>query len=305
MISVLVVDDSQSDLRLVGELLEANADIEVWCAEDGVGALEKMERSEPDLVVTDLVMPRMDGLKLVTVAREKHPLVPVILITARGNEEIAVEALERGAASYVPKRNLAEDLLDTVRTVLALSRSERREAEMLECLTRQKCVFVLGNDVPLIHALVRHLQEEAARMGLRDKAERTRLGVALEVALTNAVCYGNLEIGLELRQQDRAAWDALVAQRRGEAPYRDRRLRVEATVSRSGASFVVRDEGPGFDPSTLPNPADPASLEETGGRRGLLMNTLLDEVVYSETGSTVTLVKRWSPEDNPSDTEGC
>ncbi len=67
-----------------------------------------------DLVITDLMMPETNGLELVAAVRQLYPQVPVILMTAYGNESIAVEALERGAASYVPKSQQADRLSDTV-----------------------------------------------------------------------------------------------------------------------------------------------------------------------------------------------
>ena len=56
--------------------------------------------------------------------------------------------------------------------------------------------------------------------------------------------------------------------------------------------FVISDDGSGFDPAALPDPADPPSLEKVSGRGVLLMRTFVDEVVYNETGSAVTLTKR-------------
>ena len=74
----------------------------------------------PDLIVTDLQMPRMDGLALVEAVRSDHPSVPVVLITAHGSEDIAAKA-RSGAASYVPKRHLAQDLAAVVTHIIAMA----------------------------------------------------------------------------------------------------------------------------------------------------------------------------------------
>ena len=110
MATILVVDDSPVDRHLAGKLLEKHAGLTVAYATDGRDALTVMERSAPDLVLTDLQMPEMNGLELVEEIRIHYPTVPVILMTAHGSEEIAIQALRVGAASYVPKRNLAKDL---------------------------------------------------------------------------------------------------------------------------------------------------------------------------------------------------
>ena len=114
MTTVLVVDDSAVDRRLVGGLLEQRPQCTIEYAADGAEALALVERQVPDLIVTDLRMPKMDGLDLVRAIRTNHPIVPVILITAHGSETLAVEALKQGAAGYVPKTQIADKLLETV-----------------------------------------------------------------------------------------------------------------------------------------------------------------------------------------------
>ncbi|MFQ5495785.1 MAG: response regulator [Phycisphaerae bacterium] len=299
MASVLVVDDSAVDRRLVGKLLGEGAELQIEYAEHGVAALAKIEDAHFDLIVTDLVMPKMDGLKLVGAVTKKYPSLPVVLITGQGNDETAIRALEQGAASYVPKGRIDESLLDTVREVLALSSHKRREVELMRYMANNECSFVLENDPELIVPLATHLQDEAVRIGLCGEAAATRLGVALEEALKNALYRGNLEVGRELRERDKAAYDALVARRRSEPPYCDRRIHVEAKLAPCEGTFVVHDDGSGFDPAALPSPAEANSLEQTGGRGVLLMRALTDGVVYNDVGNAVTLIKLPDPKTNP------
>jgi CheY-like chemotaxis protein len=303
MTTVFVVDDSAGDRHLVGQLLKDDGDLSVEYAADGTEALAKMERALPDLVVTDLVMPQMNGLELVAAVRNRYPLVPVILITSRGSEEVAVKALQQGAASYVPKRLLPTELLDTVHGILAVAYRQRGHNRLMGCMTTSDCTFALENDCTLFGPLVAYLQEEVARLGLCDGAECTRIGVALEEALTNALYHGNLEVGSELREDDSQAYCALVEQRRRQKPYRDRQIHVQARLSREAANIVVRDEGSGFDAAALPDPTEPANLEKVSGRGVLLMRTFMDEVIYNEPGNAVTLIKRADPSVGPSNQE--
>src|SRR5262245_55145793 len=106
MTTVLVVDDSPVDRHLAGKLLEKTAGMTVVYATDGRNALDVMRQTQLDLVLTDMQMPGMDGLELVGEVRSQYPQIPVILMTAHGSEELAVQALQQGASSYVPKRNL-------------------------------------------------------------------------------------------------------------------------------------------------------------------------------------------------------
>src|SRR6476659_7666012 len=102
MPSILVVDDSPLDRHLAVSLLKKSPDYAVFEAIDGKDALAKIELHLPDLVVTDMMMPNLNGLELVAEVKEEYPLMPIILMTSLGSEEIAVQALQRGAASYVP-----------------------------------------------------------------------------------------------------------------------------------------------------------------------------------------------------------
>ena len=292
MPSVLVVDDSAVDRVVLGNLLSKDPGLRLDFVADGQEALERLARGVPNLVVTDLVMPRVEGLELVATVRREHPLLPVIVVTGQGNEEVAVEALEQGAASYVTKRMLAQDLLETVHTVLSVSGRRRDHTRLLGCMRASDCVFVLENDSTLFTPLVSYLQEAAMQVGVCDERDGTRIGVALDEALTNALYRGNLEVGSELRAVDDGAYHALVAERRRQPPYRDRQIHVEARLSREEAVFTIRDEGPGFDPSSVPHAAEPPHLDRPSGRGILLMRTFMSDVFYNETGNQITLVKR-------------
>lgn len=292
MPNLLVVDDAAVDRLLLGELLAKDPALQVEFACDGNEAIAKIQNEVPNLVITDLVMPRMDGLELVAAVRRDYPLLPVILVTGKGNEEVAVQALERGAASYVTKRMLAQDLLDTVHTVLAVSGRKRSHTRLLGSMTETDCAFVLENDCTLFDPLIAYLQEAATQVGVCDERDSTRIGVALEEALANALYRGNMEVGSELRAVDDNAYHHLVRQRLGEKPYCDRRIHVEARLSRDEAVFVIRDEGPGFDPSRTSHATEALNLDRPSGRGILLMRTFMNEMHYNEAGNQITLVKR-------------
>jgi CheY-like chemotaxis protein len=291
MATVLIVDDSAVDRRLAQGVLEKNPDLTFLYAVDGADALEQIKISPPDLVLTDLQMPVMSGLELVRHVREKFPLVPVILMTAQGSEEIAVQALASGAASYVPKSRLARELAETVDTVLNTSRAQRHHARMMECVTRNHWTFVLDNDPSLIPAIVDHLQQHITRLKLCDETGRIRVAIALEEALLNALYHGNLELDSDLREEDIRRYYALAEERRREEPYRSRTTHFEANLGLQEMMFVVRDAGPGFTPEFVPDPTDPANLEKASGRGLLLIRTFMDEVRHNERGNEITMVK--------------
>jgi anti-sigma regulatory factor (Ser/Thr protein kinase) len=214
----------------------------------------------------------------------------VVLITAYGSEELAVAALQAGASSYVPKRNLHRDLARTLEIVLESAESQRET--LFEFMTLTESRFTLGYDKASSSALVAYCQDMLKRMNLCDAAKTRQVGTALNEALRNALDHGNLELDSSLREADDGSYERLRQQRQQESPYRDRRVHVETRFTHDDATCIVRDEGPGFDASKLPDPTDPENLLKPSGRGILLMRTFMDQVEYSDRGNEVTLVKR-------------
>ncbi len=289
---VLVVDDSAVDRARAAGLLQQFPGLTVEFATDGAEALERLAHHAPDLVLTDLIMPGMDGLELVGQIVSRHPLIPVILMTGRGSEETAVRALKAGAASYVPKSLLAPMLVETVESVLEAAQEERHAIRLMGCLTHSETCFRIDNDASLIGPLIKHLHRTLRTIGTCDHASGIRVCVALEEAINNALYHGNLEIDSTVRAGDAEMYRQLVAERLATAPFRDRWIDVQARFTCREATFLVRDQGPGFDPASLPDPTEPANLEKASGRGLLLMRTFMDSVQYNGRGNEVIMVKR-------------
>jgi CheY-like chemotaxis protein len=289
---VLVIDDSPMDRRLIAGLLEDKLSARVLYAVDGEEGLKILSKVNPALVLTDMQMPKMDGLQVVEQVRALRPNLPVILMPGDGNEELALQALQAGAASYVPKQMLGELLIPTASTVMASARQERRRGRLQDCMTRWDCDFELDNDPSLVPPFIAMVQEHMVRLQICAAAAKIRLAVALEEALLNGLYHGNLEISSDLKQDGSDAFQRTARERRFKSPYRDRRLHITVSASRAEARFVIRDEGPGFDVNALPDPTDPENLLKASGRGLLLIRTFMDEVVHNDAGNQITMLKR-------------
>jgi len=291
MSKILVVDDSAVARHAITRILSQDQQLSVGSVVDGQAALEDIANGEPDVVITDLVMPKMNGFELVAELRRTYPHIPAILVTSEGSEDIAAQALREGASSYVPKEALEQDLLSTVHRILALSKVKRTRLALLSKMTTADLNFVLDNDPEWIPPLIEYLQECMRQMCYICPADLIRISVALEEALANALYHGNLEVSSDLRNQPGSAFYKLAAQRRLEEPYRDRKIRAKVSLNSDSAKFVIRDEGPGFDHKGLPDPTDSTNLDKLSGRGVMLMMTFLDDVSYNENGNEVTLIK--------------
>ncbi|CAN5354535.1 response regulator [soil metagenome] len=297
--TILVVDDYLIDRRIAEKIL---CDLGGWLvrfANNGVEALESLKREVPRVVLTDLQMPEMDGLTLVQKIRELYPQIPIILMTRAGSEEVAVQALRAGASNYVPKRNLRTHLARTLEQVLSASSSEQTGARMLRCLTKRESFFTLENEPSLVAPLVALLQEDLRAMGLCDSAGVTQVGVAIEEALLNSIYHGNLQLSSALHKVDENGLKELVEQRLATPAYCNRGLRVYANVTRNEATYVIFDQGSGFDISKLPDPADTANMDKSSGRGIVLMQMFMDKVTYSANGTQVTMEKKRERKQGP------
>lgn len=291
MAHILVVDDSPQQVRHL-ELLLSDAGHTIEPAGDGAAGLEAVRRRRPDVVLTDMRMPVMDGLQLVAALRDEFPGLPVVLCAGTGSEELAVEALRAGAAHYVSKRRLNADALPVLDEILSVAAARRQQHRLLDRITAVERTFTLENDPDLAGLMVTECEQLMKQLGLFGPGEHMRVGVAVQEAVVNAIVHGNLEVTSALKAGDWAAYHALVADRAGRPPYKDRRVTVTLRAVRGRSLAVtVADQGPGFDPGGLPDPTDPANIEKGSGRGLLLIRTFFDRVAHSPTGNTITMHK--------------
>jgi CheY-like chemotaxis protein len=290
---VLIVDDSQIDRTLAAQLLRGKSEHEVIEVAGGAEALEILERDGCAVIVTDMQMPGMNGLELLDAATRIRPDIPIVLMTAQGSEELAVTALERGAASYVTKRRLAADLAPTVDRVWRLSFDRDAAAELSACLTSVEAGYRLDNDLQRLLLAAEALPRGIERFWDCPPTTRVQLSVALEEALTNSYYYGNLEMDPALKRTQPQEFLAIAAERAHAEPYSSRTIELTARFSAEGVEFTIRDQGRGFDVPAALSAADPLRLSEGSSGRGLrLMQTFMDEVRFNEQGNSVTLIRR-------------
>ena len=129
---ILVVDDEDPILEVITRGLKG--DYEVDTAQDGVEALDKLQQSKYNILLTDIVMPNMDGLTLLKEARELDPFIQVIVMTGYASVEITLECLENGANEYVLK---PFDIMDVKKLIkLAVDRIDRWEEAVRQTIKK-------------------------------------------------------------------------------------------------------------------------------------------------------------------------
>lgn len=137
--SILIVDDEMDALDLMEELFIKHG-YETYTASNGVEALNQIREIEPDIVISDMVMPEMDGIKLLDMMSKKHPDIAVIMITAHGTIETAVETMKKGAKDYILKPLRLDEILAKVERISQL-KSLMKENQYLRDKLSQKYNF--------------------------------------------------------------------------------------------------------------------------------------------------------------------
>src|SRR5580658_4020101 len=159
-LKLLIVDDDPSHAEVVAESLE-RVGYHCSIATSGAAGLKAIERDEPDVILTDLRMDGIDGLTLLRKAKQELPDAEIVVITAHGDVQTAVEAMKAGAANYLQKPiNLTElrTMVDKAAERLRLARTNRELLKQLD----EKFGFegVVGNS-PRMHDIINKLKSIA------------------------------------------------------------------------------------------------------------------------------------------------
>lgn len=227
-ITVLHVDDDQRIVDLVRTLLERSS-FDVRSETRADDALEHLEDEAVDCVLCDYKMPETDGLAFFEAVRESRPELPFILLTARGSERLASEAISAGVSDYVPKDELGQD-----RGILA----NRIENLVSQYRSKQRAIHQ-----ERLNAVIREVNRRLVRSSTREEIER---GVCR--AITETDLYDGAWIGSCRREST----DLVSREATSE------RLPPSAVTSRpvdraldSGSVAVVRDAQPEIDPPAI------------------------------------------------------
>jgi signal transduction histidine kinase/class 3 adenylate cyclase/two-component SAPR family response regulator len=142
---VLIVEDNADMRSYVSKVLQ-RVGHEVHTARNGAEGFQAAQALQPQIVVTDLMMPLVSGLEMIQMMRQDEALkgIPVILLTAKADEDTRIEGVEQGADAYLSKPFNDRELLAEVRNLLALKESERKVAQLNTYLTES----VLGRFLP-------------------------------------------------------------------------------------------------------------------------------------------------------------
>lgn len=299
MAKILLAEDSPTHTALIQSVLEEDGHT-VTCVADGIQAIHEVERAAPDLLVTDLRMPEMNGQELVQEIVKRFPTIPSIVVTARGSEGLAVDALALGAANFVPKNSLQKLLNHVVRQTLQIAQADAPYRRFPGRLRRPEFSFRLKNDLEAIEPAVLFVVQSIAAAGKLNTTDRVRVGTALASAIFNAICYGNLEFSDDegtlvsrLLSGDPTGVQDL-RNRANASPYCDRYVNLKVSVGSKDTRLLVSHTGRGRLTRLTPAPGTPESFELEQCRGLMLMTSFMDDVIFHSERTEVVMAKRYA-----------
>ena len=261
---ILIVDSNEELRTLLADVLR-DLGHDVVATGDRTEALARADLEDFDLVISDLTENAEGGIEIISELKRKRLVVPVVISSEETQQHGLIKAFKLGAANFVRKPYDREELRTIVDKTLGY---KLRFIEDLKVLpyAREHIEFELPSDLSLMNGVLHYLIERVASLGI-IRPERSNLFIALDEAFVNAVKHGNKNDASKL-------------------------VRITADLSTKEARFQIEDEGEGFDPTSIPDPLDPANLFKTSGRGVLLIYNIMDEVAYNERGNRLTMVKR-------------
>ncbi len=296
--TVLVADDDPVTLECLGETVKFLG-LDVVTASDGEQALRLFDQHQPDLVVTDVRMPNMDGLALTHQLKLRRPDCPVIMVTGYGDESTAIAALKAGACDYLHKPFQISELKNTVERALSLIRARAMESQALRSLGKLTWSFELENDLENLGGIVTVMLKPVDVW--LPETEQMQIRMGLQELLINAVEHGNLGITAAEKREAliHDTYDALLDSRRQIPAHAARRVTVWMENDPAHHIFQCRicDEGEGFDwePHLTGNGETIPALAGSG--RGIfLVKTLIPHIQYFGRGNEVALTVQYGGE---------
>ena len=287
---VLIVDDQQVLRSLLSRFMTREG-FEPVEAENGKKAIELYRATNPAVVLSDIMMPEMDGISLLRAIRALDPGAAVILMTGYGNEEVLLEALRGGAVNFFKKPFDFHEVLSVVRSVarqrLAPDPAPFRSPHLVEETKRFEFTAADTQIQPIINQIALHLGAIAV------ESEIIHLKIGIEEMIRNAVEHGHLGITGEEKHRalEHGVFGELVHERLQAGDNAKKRITLCSRLNAAELVVTVADEGAGFDWRSLPE-LTPESLLRFSGRGILLTRIYFDEVRYNDRGNEVTLVRR-------------
>ncbi|MCF7911511.1 MAG: response regulator [Candidatus Cloacimonetes bacterium] len=288
--TIMLVEDEEINLRLMEGML-GHLGHRLILARNGREAIKKFNKFQPDIVILDILMPRISGIEVLKEIRSSESGTIVIMVTASNKEEHAIESLRLGANNYLKKPVHYDDLVPLIHKYNSTIQKRTMEKLVLSKMVSRKFVMEIENDLQIIPKIAQYLANETST--IFDKDEIVSVNIALLELLVNAFEHGNLGISYQDKSKAIAEkrLEKLYAERLVDPRFSNRKIVIDFTLEKDACEWIITDEGEGFQSReyTTLNEDD---RENEHGRGIFISNFHLDELEYIGKGNKVRALKK-------------
>ena len=288
-LQIVLVDDNPVDLELMErDLARLGADCVLLSSpETCLQFLEGVYRL-PDLLITDVNMPGMDGFELLSALKQRYPALPIAIVTGHTRARMTAQALRLGAFDFLTKPVAPDELESICHRVQEFHEDVHAFGHQSEPVVSRTLLIRAETRRELSRSLSRDLCRQLATWIHRTPVDFLKVRVALIEAIENAVTHGNLEASLQRATLGSVAYEALLRERLQDEKYSQRKIAVEMHLDHLGVRITVSDEGPGFDPETLPESPE-MGVSGLSGRGMFIIRNTFDRVSWEDEGRSVRM----------------
>ena len=214
MDKVLIVDDEKNYPTILGEVIREDG-FEPVAASSGLMALDILRNEPIDLVLTDVMMPGIDGIELLAQIKELNPTLPVMVMTAHGSVERAVEAMEKGAFTYILKPFDNDTLVAHIKKAIAIHEIVKENSRLKEEISiRYNFDNIIGKSKPMeeLYNVIRKVAPTSASILIEGES-----GTGKELA-ARSIHYNSTKKDHPLVAVNCSAFPKGILQRRNNSP---------------------------------------------------------------------------------------
>jgi CheY-like chemotaxis protein/anti-sigma regulatory factor (Ser/Thr protein kinase) len=258
---ILIIDDDEKIRKVLSEIVEKLGLLPLT-AKNGVEALHLLKYEKIDLIITDLVMPEMDGLKFIVEARSLTPGIPIAVISGYGDVKNATFALTHGAFNFITKPFTIDDVENVIRKGLRLRELSLGTERLLDNI-RNHTEISIPSYLHLIPSVAHYIIKECQWRGVESENLLNNISVCADEMLTNALIHGN-------------------------ESNPEKQITVKLHFDPEAFTVTVKDEGKGFEVESFLHQLRDDELDIPAKRGLFIVNYLMDKISFNEKGNEIT-----------------
>jgi len=258
---ILIIDDVE-EIRISLSKIVEQLGVMPMTASNGLEALDLLQSEKIDLIITDLMMPEMDGLQFIVQSRKLNPRIPIAVISGYADIKNATFALTRGAFNFITKPFTIKEVENVVRKGLRLRELSLGTDRLLKTI-RNRTDITIPSFTHLLPSVSFYVLKECQWRGIDNENLLNNISVCIDETLTNALTHGN----------------------QGNP---DKTIAITLQFDTEKFTFTIQDEGNGFDVKEFDRQLKQNAIDIPNKRGLFIVEYLADEISFNDKGNEVT-----------------